>query len=252
MKENIHKKRDVMKSYFDEAEEIKSDQQLGKPFPLLEKPCPENAKIIELPKPGTFVIEKIDLSKAIFARRSHRKFKKEPLSIEELSYLLWATQGIKKVIKQDEKPYCTMRNVPSAGARHPFETYLLIHDVRTLSPGMYRYLPFEHKLCHLFPVENQKKAILEATFQQKFTAECSAVFIWSCIPYRAEWRYSVFAHKAMLLDAGHICQNLYLACETIEAGTCAIAAYSQDKVDALIGVDGMDEFSVYLSPVGKV
>ncbi|MCK4312229.1 MAG: nitroreductase family protein, partial [Candidatus Cloacimonetes bacterium] len=59
------------------------------------------------------------------------------------------------------------------------------------------------------------------------------------------------AHKAMLLDAGHVCQNLYLACEDIGAGTCAIAAYDQEKVDALIGVDGLEEFTIYLSPVGK-
>ncbi len=72
------------------------------------------------------------------------------------------------------------------------------------------------------------------------------------MPYRAEWRYNIASHKAMLLDAGHICQNLYLACESIEAGTCAIAAYDQEKVDALLGLDGENEFSVYLSPAGKV
>ncbi len=55
----------------------------------------------------------------------------------------------------------------------------------------------------------------------------------------------------MLLDAGHVCQNLYLACEGIGTGTCAIAAYDQEKVDKIIGVDGENEFSVYLSPVGK-
>ncbi len=114
-----------------------------------------------------------------------------------------------------------MRTVPSAGARHPFETYLLIHDVKDLDPGLYRYLPIEHQLCYVYSPKNAKELILEATFRQKFSAECSVVFIWSCIPYRAEWRYSLVAHKAMLLDAGHICQNLYLACEAIQSGTCA-------------------------------
>jgi SagB-type dehydrogenase family enzyme len=72
------------------------------------------------------------------------------------------------------------------------------------------------------------------------------------IPYRAEWRYHIAAHKAALLDAGHICQNLYLACEGIGIGTCAIAAYDQQKTDELIGVDGVAEYSVYMSPVGKL
>jgi len=81
--------------------------------------------------------------------------------------------------------------------------------------------------------------------------KCAAVFIWTAIPYRSEWRYHLVAHKAMLLDAGHVCQNLYLACEGIGAGTCAIAAYDQEKIDDLIKVDGKDEFTIYLSPVGK-
>jgi SagB-type dehydrogenase family enzyme len=58
------------------------------------------------------------------------------------------------------------------------------------------------------------------------------------------------AHKVMLLDAGHLCQNLYLACEAIGLGTCAIGAYDQNKIDTFINVDGEDEFVVYLSPVG--
>ena len=56
----------------------------------------------------------------------------------------------------------------------------------------------------------------------------------------------------MLLDAGHVCQNLYLACESLGLGTCAIGAYSQEKLDAFLGLDGQEEFAVYLSPVGRI
>jgi SagB-type dehydrogenase family enzyme len=66
-----------------------------------------------------------------------------------------------------------------------------------------------------------------------------------------EWRYDVAAHKVIAIDAGHVCQNLYLACEAIGAGTCAIAAYDQEAVDGLLRIDGKDEFAVYLAPVGK-
>ncbi|RLC52077.1 MAG: SagB/ThcOx family dehydrogenase, partial [Candidatus Cloacimonadota bacterium] len=97
-----------------------------------------------------------------------------------------------------------------------------------------------------------REKIIEATLDQKFTGESAAVFVWSVIPYRSEWRYSIAAHKTMLLDAGHVCQNLYLACEAIKAGTCAIAAYDQKKMDELLRLDGQDEFVVYLAPVGKV
>jgi SagB-type dehydrogenase family enzyme len=67
-----------------------------------------------------------------------------------------------------------------------------------------------------------------------------------------EWRYGLAAHKVIAIDAGHVCQNLYLACEAIGAGTCAIAAYDQEAMDDLVGLDGKDEFTIYLAPVGKV
>ena len=72
------------------------------------------------------------------------------------------------------------------------------------------------------------------------------------IPYRTEWRYDLLASKVIAVDAGHLCQSLYLASEAIGCGTCAIGAYTQKKIDALLGVDGIDEFTTYIAPVGKV
>ena len=77
-------------------------------------------------------------------------------------------------------------------------------------------------------------------------------FFWTTIPARMEWRYGLAAHKTIALDAGHVCQNLYLACEAVGAGTCAIAAYDQEAFDAMLGLDGDTEFTIYLAPVGKV
>lgn len=82
--------------------------------------------------------------------------------------------------------------------------------------------------------------------------ESAVVFVWTTIPYRTEWRYSAIAYKGILVDVGHVCQNLYLACEAIGVGTCAILAYEQKAVDNLIGVDGENEFTIYLAPVGRV
>ena len=76
------------------------------------------------------------------------------------------------------------------------------------------------------------------------------MLLWSCIPYRGEWRYTVRAHKVMLVDVGHVGQNLYLACEAMGLGTCAIGAYDQLKTDAFLRLDGHDEFVLYLAPVG--
>ena len=77
-------------------------------------------------------------------------------------------------------------------------------------------------------------------------------FLWTAIPYRMEWRYDIAAHKVIAIDAGHVCQNLYIACEAIGAGTCAVAAYHQELMDSLLGVDGTEEFTLYLAAVGKV
>ena len=247
----INNHRKFMKSNYKEMENIVSDQMKDLPQPSLQKEYDKDSEIIDL-----FAIEKIkiindNLIQNIGNRKSHRQYNNKPLTLEELSFLLWASQGVKSVFERNNKSYVTLRTVPSAGSRHPFETYLLINNVTGLKRGLYRYLAIEHKLMFIRTLENQSERIIDATLGQKFTGKAVAVFIWSCVAYRGEWRYNIAAHKAMLLDAGHICQNLYLACEGITAGTCAIAAYDQEKVDKIIDVDGENEFSVYLSPVGK-
>jgi SagB-type dehydrogenase family enzyme len=168
--------------------------------------------------------------------------------MDELSFLLWTTQGIKQALR----PGTALRTVPSAGCRHALETYLCVLNIEGLKMGMYRYLPVEHQLLLEFHDEQLTHKIVMGTLQQGFTGKAAVTFIWTTIPYRMEWRYDIAAHKVIALDAGHVCQNLYLACEAIGAGTCGIAAYHQELMDALIRVDGSDEFSVYLAAVGKV
>ncbi len=247
----IDNNRNFMKSNFAEMKNIVSDQMKDLPQPPLQKEFDNSCEIIDLIPIEKIKIINDNLIKNIENRKSHRQYKDEPLTLEELSFLLWASQGVKSVYERNNKSYVTLRTVPSGGSRHPFETYLLINNVTGLKKGLYRYLAIEHKLMFIREIKNQKDRIIDATLGQKFIGSASTVFIWSCIAYRGEWRYNIAAHKAMLLDAGHICQNLYLACEGIGAGTCAIAAYDQVKVDKIINVDGKDEFSVYLSPVGK-
>ncbi|MBD3306888.1 SagB/ThcOx family dehydrogenase, partial [candidate division KSB3 bacterium] len=132
------------------------------------------------------------------------------------------------------------------------ETYLCVLRVDGLEMGIYRYLPVEHQLVLEFRDAHLPEKIMAATLQQKFTTRSAVTFIWTTIPYRMEWRYDIASHKVIAIDAGHVCQNLYLACEAIGAGVCAIAAYHQEWVDDLIKLDGSDEFAIYLAAVGKV
>lgn len=167
----------------------------------------------------------------------------------ELSFLLWSTQGVQKVIQDGLRVF---RTVPSGGARHSFETYLIINRVTGVEPGLYRYLSMDHKLFFLYSEKDLDKKMSDACMKQSFVRDAAAVFVWTTIPYRMEWRYNIIAHKIIALDAGHVCQNLYLASESVGAGACAIGAYYQDEVDSIIGVDGKDEFTIYIAAVGKI
>lgn len=240
-------KRDFMKSYFGTA--IETDQQKEIAQPPLQKPYDKNGEIIDLPKVDRSIITKDDIFRCILERKSNRNFLDEEMTLEELSYLLMMTQGIKEIKGNN---YVGLRPVPSAGGRHPFETYLVVLNVRGLRKGVYRYLPLEHKILFVKEEENLGEKIVEGVNKQKFAGSSAVTFVWACIPYRTEWRYGDRTYKIALLDAGHIGQALYLACETIGLGTCAIASYNQTFIDDLIDVDGEDEFAVYICPVGKV
>ena len=226
-----------------------TDQRKGVSPPPIEKPYDVNSNRIELmTKEHWHSIANIDLISAIQNRKSHRHFRDEPLSLEELSFLLWATQGLST--RADEAT--TFRTVPSAGCRHALETYLCILNVTGLAIGIYRYLPLEYQLLIVSINENLSEDIVTATFYQPFIGKAPVTFIWTTIPYRMEWRYHLAAHKVIALDAGHVCQNLYLASAAIGGGTCAVAAYHQEMMDKLLEVDGNNEFAIYLAVVGKI
>jgi len=226
-----------------------TDQIRGVPPPPIEKPHRADASRVDLvAADGWEDIPSVDLASAVRNRQSRRRFNSRPLSMAELSFLLWATQGI----REQTDAGTALRTVPSAGARHALETYLCVLNVDGLEAGFYRYLPIEHQLVFEFREDRASKKLAGAALGQSFVAAGAVTFIWTAIPYRMEWRYGLAAHKVIAIDAGHVCQNLYLACEAIGAGTCAVAAYHQELMDQLLRIDGEDEFTIYLAPVGKV
>ncbi|MCH4888373.1 SagB/ThcOx family dehydrogenase [Acidaminobacter sp. JC074] len=242
MKDN----RQFMKA-FDWGVELstKSDQQKGYKMPDMFK-SHGGYDLIALPKMEDISVEEKSFSNIIMDRRSRRKYTGEAISIDTLSYLLYTNSGVTKTL---ENTY--LRAYPSGGNRQTFETYLTIQNIQGLKEGIYRYLPLEHALIYLNELDQLNDRLAAACAGQIWVKKAAVTFIWTCIPYRGEWRYMDRAHKVMLLDAGHLCQNLYLACEALDnLGTCAIGAYDQKKMDELISVDGDDEYVIYLSPVG--
>ncbi|WP_406660401.1 SagB/ThcOx family dehydrogenase [Methanolobus sp. ZRKC3] len=232
------------KTKFQYAE--RSDQSLGYPQPPLEKGA-GGAEVIDLPEPAEVDVRKIDLREAIEGRSSFRDFSQEALSLGELSYLLWCTQGVRELMGNA----ATLRNVPSAGARHSIETYMLINNVEGLEEGLYLFLPIEHKLAKIKTGPVVAENIMAACLDQNFIGTSAVTFIWTAVIYRMKWRYGERGYRYINLDAGHVCQNLYLSTQSIDCGVCAIGAFFDDELNAVLGVDGEDEFAIYIATLGK-
>lgn len=249
-----HENRQFLKAHLWRAWfNSQTDQKKGVPAPPVEKPLPPGVELFDLPDPLGGGMGQIPLAQAIRQRRSWRKYSDAPLNLQELSFLLWSTQGL----SEDEsgqpiqRGVSILRNVPSGGARHSFETYLLLRKVTGLESGLYRYLPLSHRLARLHTLAEIQPVLQGKEAATGWIGEAAALFMWTSLPYRSEWRYTIVAARLIALDAGHVCQNLYLACEAINAGMCAIGAYNQQEMDEILEVDGEDEFTVYCATVGK-
>jgi SagB-type dehydrogenase family enzyme len=232
---------------WDEWRRGSNDQKDGVPTPALQKPVPATSLILALPDPKADGLGTIPLVDAVARRRTERQYASKPFTLGELSFLLWATQGVHEIFREGT---ALRRTVPSGGARHPFETYVYVDGVTGLAPGLYRYLSIEHRLALVAASPDLGDRVNAGISNQKRGAQL--VFAWTAFPYRTEWRYGILSHKLIALDAGHVCQNLYLAATAVGAGVCAIDAYDQTKIDDAIGVDGIDEFTIYCATAGKL
>jgi SagB-type dehydrogenase family enzyme len=224
-----------------------SDQNKGLPQPPLELPPAKGKKIIDLPDPKAVEAEPLDIREAIERRVSVRAYSGEALSLAELSHLLWCTQGV----KQTSPGLATLRTVPSAGARHCFETYVLANKVEGLKPGLYMFLAGQHKLQEVDLGPDAPEKVTKACLNQRFILSSAATFIWTAVAYRMAWRYGERGYRYMHLDAGHVCQNLYLSAEPLGCGVCAVAAFDDDALNQALVLDGVDQFAVYVGVVGK-
>jgi len=225
-----------------------ADQMKGVPAPPLELPCEKAKKRVALPEPDAESLRPVTIAEAIERRESRRSFAGTPLTPGELSFLLRCTQGVKEIVGGA----ATFRTVPSAGARHALETYLLINHVEGLDPGLYRYLALDHRLALLNDDDGIADAVTDGCLGQEMVKRCAAAFLWTAVPYRMTWRYGERGYRYLHLDAGHVCQNLYLAAEAVGCGVCAVAAFDDYGLNTTLGLDGVDQFVIYCAVVGKV
>ncbi|MPN01556.1 hypothetical protein SDC9_148765 [bioreactor metagenome] len=224
-----------------------SGKEQGKPQPCLELEYDKTLQLIDLPEPETFPEINLNLLEFIELRTSTRQFSGRPITLPELSYLLWCTQGVKGTIADK----ASFRTVPSAGACHAFETYLLINNVEDLEPGLYRFLAFEHKLLPVKLNKDITNEISDACLRQPSVKLSAVTFIWTAVTERMTWKYGERGYRYLHLDAGHVCQNLYLTGESIGCGTCAIAAFDDESLNNALGIDGQSHFVIYCAVIGK-
>jgi len=253
MWEEINGNRDFMKCPDFVGVTRKSDQEKE----LKQPPLSMEAKgtVIEISADFDSVIKHDYYTELLDIRRSERVYDKTAaLSLDQLAFILWSTQGIQDIKGEN---YATLRPAPSGGARHPFETYFVARNVEGLEPGLYHYLPLEHVGAKKVAIEyvgmfaDHEERITDMLVGQRWVSHAPVVVFYSCIAYRAEWRYCNFAHRVALIDLGHVGQNFMLSAAAMGLGSCCMAAYNQKLCDEALGFDGYEEFTVYACSLGK-
>jgi len=233
---------------YHESEPLSAEKK-GESYPQYFDQVTDEPGLFVLPDASGFIPQDNNLISVLKTRRSLRRYDMSvEMQLDELSYLLTFTQGVREI---DEKRNLTNRYVPSAGSRHPFETYLLIQRVAGLKPGLYRYIAQRHALEAFELSDEGIEKVYDSVYKQKQVITSAVTFFWVAEVYRTSWRYSTRAYRYINMDAGHICQNLYLCAESIDYGVCAIGSFDDHLANNLFGLDEVERFLVYGASVGK-
>ena len=222
------------------------DQRLGGNLDWANKPetykSYPSSKTIQLPNVSQEAT--MGFAEVLRRRKSIRAFSNQPLSLDDLGFLLWASTGIQRV----EQGY-EFRTAPSAGALYPIETYIVANNIEDVDSGIYHYNIKNHFLEEI-KTGNFGDAIAHAALGQQICATASVVFIWTAIFERSKWKYNQRAYRYIYLDAGHIAENLALAAVSITCGSCQVGAFFDDEINSIVGVDGAEESTILLSVIG--
>lgn len=196
---------------------------------------------VPLPRPARTTAP---LGEMLRARRSTRSYATDSISLEELSALLGAAYGVTGTIGPQQ-----LRAVPSGGALYPLELYVAATNVHGLDPGLYHFDPLRDVLEHVRGLQREELAGL--TPYDELIVPSPAVTIVSAVFWRSRFKYGARAYRFALLEAGHVGQNYLLAATTLGLSSCPIGGFFDRRVDALLGIDGLYEASLYLLPVGR-
>lgn len=192
---------------------------------------------VKLPKPR--YESEISVEEALLKRRSIRSYKKSPLTLEEVSQLLWAAYGI--------TADWGGKTCPSAGATYPLVIYLVAGEVKDLKSGLYQYIPEEHSL-KLVLEKDVRKELMEAAWQQEYILNAPINIVIAANYERTTFRYGERGIRYVHMEVGHCGQNIHLQCETMGLGTVIIGAFNDKEVKRILKIK---EDVLYIMPVGR-
>ncbi|RLG00103.1 MAG: nitroreductase [Candidatus Wolframiiraptor sp.] len=194
---------------------------------------------IKLPKPR--YKSDVSVEETLLLRRSIREYERKPITLEQLSQLLWAAQGI-------TLPTYGFRTAPSAGATYPLEVYVVVKDggVRDLEAGIYHYLPKGHEL-ELVKEGDYSVELMKASLDQEWVGEAAVNLVINAVYERTTRRYGDRGRRYVHMEVGHVGQNVYLQCVSLGLACVVIGAFYDEWVKKIIG--GIGE-PLYVIPIG--
>ena len=201
---------------------------------------PESAETISMPSPvkkSGFSIEE-----ALLKRRSIRQYKDEPLTLAEISQLLWAAQGI-----TNNRGF---RTAPSAGALYPLELYVVADKIEGLPAGVYKYIPAKHKLKKI-EHGNKLAELTDAALMQTWVENSSAVIVIAAVYERTTIKYGKRGIRYVHMEVGSAAQNIYLQAVSLNLGTTFIGAFNDEQVKNILSLAD-DEHPLSIMPIGKI
>ncbi len=182
----------------------------------------------------------IPIEKALFKRRSHRSFRKSPLTAKEISQLLWAGQGV-----TGEEG---LRTSPSAGALYPIELYLAAGNINDIPQGVYRYDPFTHSIISVLE-KDVRNLLYEACLYQEYVLNAPANIVITAEFERTTVKYGDRGVRYVYMEAGHVAQNIYLQTVSLGLGTVSIGAFYDSLVKRILSISYEP---IYIMPIGKI
>lgn len=208
---------------------------------ITSTPAPQGGQdtVMKLPEPR--YDSQVSLEESLLKRRSVRDYRDEPLTLEAVSQLLWAAQGITDP--------SGLRTAPSAGALYPLEVYVVTGNVKGLSPGVYRYKPEEHELIKVSDGD-KRDALAGAALGQGYIREGAATFVFTAVYERTTGKYGERGIRYVHMEVGHAAENLCLEVVALGLGAVTVGAFYDEMVAKLLNLPA-NEAPLYIIPVGR-